>query len=58
MGINNQLHRNRKNGSISYNNLEKDFLRVVTYEYEGKALEPKLMAINFHEFHPMHGVTP
>ncbi len=43
------------NGTISYDNLEKGFLCIVTLELNGKSLEPKLMAINFHEFHPTRG---
>ncbi len=42
-------------GTISYNTIEKNFVKLVTLEYNGKTLDPILMAINFYEFHPMRG---
>lgn len=40
-------------GAISYKNLENAYLKIVTLEYNGKRLEPKLMAIYFYRYRPM-----
>ena len=42
-------------GSISYENLEKGYLKIATLEYNGKELEPKLKAIYFYKYRPVRG---
>lgn len=43
------------NGKISYSNLEKGFIKIVTLSYNEKILEPKLMGINIIYSRPLRG---
>lgn len=40
-------------GTFSYENLEKGYLKIVTLEYKGEILTPKLMFTYLDEFRPM-----
>lgn len=42
-------------GTISYENLEKGYLKIVTLEYKGEVLKPKLMFTYLDEYRPMRG---
>lgn len=46
---------NEINGKISYQNLENNCLRIVTLSYNGKVLEPKLMAVSVRAQGGMRG---
>lgn len=41
------------NGSISYKNLEKGYVRIITLKYNDKILEPKLMVIYHNLYRPI-----
>lgn len=46
---------NTLSGTISYNHLEKGYIRIVTLSFDGKVLEPKLMGVHLDKYRPMRG---